>query len=174
MPELVVIKLGGSLITDKQRPLSLRREALSLVSRRIAEIYGSRRLVIIHGGGSFGHFAVLKAAGSRSKLVEEVRYWMTQLNLEVVGMLRKQGVPAVGLPPMALAEVSGGGLRKVDVGLLDWLLEAGLVPVTHGGLVRTESGGLEVVSGDTLASELAVRLGASALVYLMDVDGVYT
>ncbi|RLE86504.1 MAG: hypothetical protein DRJ96_02940 [Thermoprotei archaeon] len=174
MHRLIVVKLGGSLITDKQRPLSLRREALASVSREMAEICESRRLVIVHGGGSFGHFAVLRAAGSRSKLVEEVRYWMTQLNLEVVRTLRERGVPAVGLPPIALAVLDGEGLCRVDAELVSWLLEAGLVPVTHGGLVRAEAGGLEIVSGDTLASELAVRLGAEALIYLMDVDGVYT
>ncbi|MEM5825412.1 MAG: hypothetical protein QXX58_03155, partial [Thermofilaceae archaeon] len=58
-------------------------------------------------------------------------------------------------------------------GLVAKLLEVGVVPVTHGGLINTDEG-FKILSGDTLASRFAVELPASVLVFIMDVEGVYT
>lgn len=170
--ELVVVKLGGSLITVKSRPLTLNREGLEAAARALAGVSAGRRLVVVHGGGSFGHYAVAQAGGSRDRLVSDVSYWMGVLNLEVVAALRAAGVPAAGLPPLAVARVAGGRV-VLQPEVVESYLGAGAVPVTHGGLVLGD-GGLTVLSGDVLASELAVRLSASALIFLMDVDAVYT
>ncbi len=170
--ELLVVKLGGSLITDKRTPLTLSRERLKVAAEALAKAVRGRRLVVVHGGGSFGHYAVVQAGGSRERLVSEVSYWMGSLNLEVVSALRAAGLPAVGLPPLAVARVSGGKVL-LQREVLSAFLESGTVPVTHGGLVLG-SAGLEILSGDTLASEIAVVLGAETLVFLMDVDAVYT
>lgn len=170
--ELVVVKLGGSLITDKRRPLTLNREGLAAAAESLAAISPGRKLVVVHGGGSFGHYAVLQAGSSREKLISDVSYWMSVLNLEVVSALRAAGLPAVGLPPLAVARVDSGQL-SLQRETLESCLEDGVVPVTHGGLVLWD-GRLEILSGDVLASEIAVKLAAKALVFLMDVDAVYT
>ncbi|MCC6049272.1 MAG: hypothetical protein LM580_01100 [Thermofilum sp.] len=170
--ELLVVKLGGSLITDKRKPLTLNREGLEAAAEALARVARGRRLVVVHGGGSFGHYAVVQAGGSRERLVSDVSYWMSALNLEVVSALRAAGVPAVGLPPLAVARVDGGQL-SLQRDVLEAALEDGTVPVTHGGLVL-QDGRLEILSGDVLASEIAVKLAARTLAFLMDVDAVYT
>jgi len=168
----LVVKLGGSLITDKRKPLTLNREGLEVAAKALARVARGRRLVIVHGGGSFGHYAVMQAGGSRERLVSDVSHWMSALNLEVVSALRAAGLLAAGLPPLAVARVSEGKVL-LQREVLSAFLETGTVPVTHGGLVLG-SAGLKILSGDALASEIAVELAAETLAFLMDVDAVYT
>ncbi|MEM1509465.1 MAG: isopentenyl phosphate kinase [Thermofilaceae archaeon] len=171
--ELVIVKLGGSLITDKEKPFTLRKDALEEASIKLAEIAKSIKLLIVHGGGSYGHYAVALSTGSQLNLITDVTYWMTLLNLEVIASMRKHGLPVVGLPTYAIARLDENGDCLLNVELVRAFLCMGVIPVTYGGLAR-KGESLAILSGDTLASELAIRLGASKLVFLMDVDGVYT
>ncbi|MEM2795196.1 MAG: hypothetical protein QXY49_05015, partial [Thermofilaceae archaeon] len=91
--ELVIVKLGGSLITDKEKPFTLRKDALEEASIKLAEIAKSIKLLIVHGGGSYGHYAVALSTGSQLNLITDVTYWMTLLNLEVIASMRKHGLP---------------------------------------------------------------------------------
>jgi isopentenyl phosphate kinase len=63
MPELVFLKLGGSLITDKTRPYTARPNKLADLAAQIARSLQTQpelRLVLGHGSGSFGHTAAKK------------------------------------------------------------------------------------------------------------------
>ena len=152
----------------------MREEALNEVAEAIAELHGRARLVVVHGGGSYGHYAVQRAGNSVKTLVASVSYWMAVLNTLVVSALHRWGVPAVCLPTWAIAHRAGDDLH-VEERLVRGLLEIGAVPVTHGGLIYSKSSSaFEILSGDTLACELAIKLPASTLIFLMDVEGVYT
>ncbi len=55
-----LIKLGGSLITDKQVESSFRVDAMQRLSAEIVaakQVTPNLKLIIGHGSGSFGHFA---------------------------------------------------------------------------------------------------------------------
>jgi isopentenyl phosphate kinase len=63
MQELVFLKLGGSLITDKTKPYTARQDKLANLSSQIARALQTRPdllLVLGHGSGSFGHTAAKK------------------------------------------------------------------------------------------------------------------
>lgn len=170
---IIVIKVGGSLITDKRKPFTLNECALEEVADGLASLYSEgKTVVVVHGGGSFGHYAVQQAGGDLRKLVTDVAYWMGVLNARVVYSLMQRGVPAVGLPTWLIARGSKGGLQLATE-LVVKLIRAGMVPVSHGGLIATDEG-FEILSGDTLASQLAIELSALALIFLMDTGGVYT
>ncbi len=60
MSELILLKFGGSLITDKTHPYTPRLDILSELARQILAAKQSRpelALVLGHGSGSFGHVA---------------------------------------------------------------------------------------------------------------------
>ncbi|MEE9188865.1 MAG: hypothetical protein V3U36_05795, partial [Anaerolineales bacterium] len=64
---LTLLKLGGSLITDKSRPRTLRLETLVRLADEIASALQQRpslRLIIGHGAGSYGHVSA-KQHGTR-------------------------------------------------------------------------------------------------------------
>lgn len=170
---VIVIKIGGSLITDKRKPFTLNESAIEEVADGITSLYNEgKTIVVVHGGGSFGHYAVQQAGGDRRKLVTDTAYWMNVLNARVVGSFMRRGVPAVGLPTWLIARKLGGKLQLVT-DLVTKLIRMGVVPVSHGGLIAADEG-FEILSGDTLASQLAIELSASALIFLMDTEGVYT
>ncbi|MBS7631517.1 amino acid kinase, partial [Candidatus Bathyarchaeota archaeon] len=51
---LIILKLGGSVVTEKDKPVTPNKENIKRLSREIAEA-GEGELILIHGGGSYGH-----------------------------------------------------------------------------------------------------------------------
>lgn len=50
---MILLKLGGSLLTNKARAFSIRGAVLAGVASEISA--AKEPLIVIHGGGSFGH-----------------------------------------------------------------------------------------------------------------------
>jgi isopentenyl phosphate kinase len=55
---LILIKLGGSVITFKEKPLAANFEAIRSISYALASV--KIPIILIHGGGSFGHYWSVK------------------------------------------------------------------------------------------------------------------
>jgi isopentenyl phosphate kinase len=55
---LLLVKLGGSVITFKEKPLSPNFKAIKDLSRVLASV--QMPAVFVHGGGSFGHYWSVK------------------------------------------------------------------------------------------------------------------
>jgi isopentenyl phosphate kinase len=77
MTELAFLKLGGSLITDKDLPYTPRLDKLTRLAQEIkAALFSDRltgtqkqmglKLILGHGSGSFGHTAGIRNAGWRT------------------------------------------------------------------------------------------------------------
>ena len=52
--ELALIKLGGSVVTLKEKPLTPNLAAINKITNLISRL--SIPIIIVHGGGSFGHY----------------------------------------------------------------------------------------------------------------------
>src|SRR4030067_597890 len=101
---MLLVKLGGSVITDKAklrtaRPLDLDRLAGGDAPAR-------DDLILVHGAGSFGHilaekYSLHKGYHDDSQLegVAEVQRDVRGLNLMVVDALRGAGTRPVAIPP---------------------------------------------------------------------------
>ena len=50
----IVLKIGGSVITDKNGELAARTQEMSRLVEEIRKA-NVQNLIIVHGGGSFGH-----------------------------------------------------------------------------------------------------------------------
>lgn len=176
----MILKLGGSVITEKEKPLTANLEAIERLSREISEAKVSQ-LILIHGGGSFGHplakqYALKEGYKEKSQLVgfSKTRQAMDTLNKLVVDALMRQDVAAVGLQPSAFVVTSSGRINHIGEQPLRKLLEIGLVPVLCGDVVFDFDLGFTILSGDQLAAHLAMQLGASQIILGVDVDGLYT
>ena len=103
-----VLKLGGSVVTEKAVPETVDEGALETAAEALgADPPGS--LVVVHGGGSFGHHhaeahAVSARAGTTDPAaVAAIHAAMGELNAAVVDALQSRGLPAVPVRPLSAA-----------------------------------------------------------------------
>lgn len=182
MKELVFLKLGGSLITDKTQPYTPRLDIIEDVALQISTALQSNpelRLVLGHGSGSFGHVAaseyrtrdgfIPRASPlmhrERDKTEEnywkgfaEVWYQASALNQFVMKALHKTNVSAIALPPSANVITSDGGVSIWETTAIRMALAAGLVPVLYGDVTFDEVRGGTILSTEDLLSFLARAL----------------
>lgn len=176
---LKIVKLGGSVITIKEIPWSLRREVLLRLLKELGTYrkeFPENRFVLIHGGGSYGH-PLVKDCVSRYGKITESCYISTADSMDTLNaIVRKYSInvaeiPAISLPPRTMCSIlSGSPCCRLDAVVA--ALEKGLVPILYGDVVISDTG-FEVLSGDTLAWYVARDLGALEIIFVTDVDGLY-
>jgi isopentenyl phosphate kinase len=168
MSKLDFLKLGGSLITDKNEAHTHRPEVLARLGREIAaalEQDPGIKVVIGHGSGSFGHVAA-KKYGTRSGVHSQrewdgfVEVWWEAINLNrhVMDALHAAGLPVVSLPPLASVTAQDGQVAAWDLAPLTHALQAGLIPVVFGDVVFDLERGGTILSTEDLFAYLARRL----------------
>ncbi|AUG46743.1 acetylglutamate kinase [Haloarcula taiwanensis] len=174
----VVLKLGGSVITQKDEPETVDRAALSDAVSAIAESAVGDDIVVVHGGGSFGHhhaaeYGVSTTEGTHDgDGVRAIHGAMCRLNAAVVEALTDAGVPAVPVHPFSAAARDADGGLSLPTAQVTTLLGEGFVPVLHGDLVAHAGAGATVLSGDELVVELAPAVNADRVGVCSTVSGV--
>ncbi len=176
----IVLKLGGSVITKKEAPFVANEEAIRRLAEEVAEA-SVHKLVIVHGGGSFGHplakeYGIGLGYVSSFQLIgfSKVHQAMAALNKLVVEALVRCGIPATAIAPSSCTMTKGGRVKEMELRPLRHMLDLGLVPTLYGDVVIDLDAGFSILSGDLIASELAVRMSAERMIFGVDVDGVYT
>lgn len=181
MRNLVFIKLGGSLITDKQQRYHIRHATVRRLADEIARARAADptlRLLVAHGSGSFGHVAARESgyradAGHPSPMaLAQVGAAASALNHLVRAALLEAGVPVLSLPASASAWMEGGRLARMAVEPFAALLESGNVPLTYGDVVLRAGGGSAIASTEMIFRYLAERLQPERLLLLGIVEGV--
>jgi len=178
--KLVVLKLGGSVITEKAKPLT---PNLPAIERLADEIFQAQqlRLILVHGGGSFGHpvakkYGIAEGFKDKSQLTgfSKTHEAMVSLNKIVVESLLEKELPAFGMAPSSFIVTKAGRIQIFEREPLTMALKAGLIPVLYGDAVLDIDKGFAILSGDQLAPFLAERMKAQRLIMGVDVDGLYT
>ncbi len=178
---MIVCKLGGSVITDKERPETLDAVALERATAAIRtglEGPNAPALVIVHGGGSFGHHNASEHGVSTTEgthdasAVLDIHGAMTTLNAFVLERLLEDGVQAVPVHPFSAASRDHSGELQLPTQQIETLCDEGFVPVLHGDMVVHAGLGATVVSGDELVVELATALESDRVGVCSTVDGV--
>lgn len=177
--KLLIVKLGGSVITDKRKKFAVKRAALRRLANELK--VAKEPLIIVHGGGSFGHAVASKydiANGYKSKQqlmgFSLTHRAMEKLNAYVIDAFHGAGLPAVAVQPSVCTVVSDGRIESMELTPVRKLLELGIIPVLYGDAVPDLINGMSILSGDQLAVHIARELGASRVILGADVDGVYT
>lgn len=167
------------MITDKQRRFSVRQETLRRIAKELAA--AKEPLIVVHGGGSFGHpiaskYGIAKGYAYKRQLMgfSITHRAMEELNGYVVDALKGAGIPAIAVQPSACTVVKNGRIISMELAPIKKLLELGITPVLYGDAVPDLSRGMSILSGDQLVMYLARELGASRVILGVDVDGFYT
>jgi isopentenyl phosphate kinase len=169
------------VITRKERPLTAN---LSAVRRLAAEISKAEigRLVIVHGGGSFGHPLAKQHSikegckGQTGQLLgfSKTHQAMITLNKLFVDSLIQHNIPAIALSPSSFIVTKFGRIVATNDDPLKKSLETGFMPVLYGDAVLDSDLGFTILSGDQLAASIAIQFNAERIVMGVDVDGLFT
>jgi isopentenyl phosphate kinase len=182
--ELVLLKLGGSVITDKTKPFTARIDVIDRLAREIKNALDDRgddlQLIIGHGAGSFGHEVAAKYQTHRGAIrpdswlgFAEVAAAASELNNLVMQSLRQAGVPAIKFQPSASTRTRGEQLMYFETFPLKESLQHGLVPVIYGDVSVDANQGMSIVSTETLFDNLARELTPDRIILAGQVDGVF-
>ena len=183
---LIILKLGGSVITDKRVPMKIRHNVIARIAREIKQYLSSNRqdkIIIIHGGGSIGHYLV-KSLKVREEGWPPLKYSiianeMLRLSLTIAQAFIDQGIPATIIPTHSVFQLDKNKEIIFNPAVLDMLkgfLENNVVPILYGDAVlyrENSRSSFEVLSGDDIAWFLASKLKATKLLFATSVDGVY-
>lgn len=175
-----VLKLGGSVITDKRKPLTPNLRAIERLANEISRAKVSS-LILVHGGGSFGHpvaerYGIAEGYGAPSQIMgfSETHRAMTELNSLVMKALISHNIAAVEVQPSSCVVTKAGRIINMELRPLKKMLKMGFVPVLYGDAVFDSEKGFAILSGDQLVSSLAIALGGERIIMAVDVDGLYT
>lgn len=183
MPRLLVLKLGGSLLTDKARPYSLRTEVVRAAAAEIRACLREGlvdRLILVHGVGSYGHPPVIEHKLYKGFIdpaqllpLSRTQTKVNELRAVVTSCLQDEGIAVNLFHTSSLASATRGRITTMDLVAVRGFLEVGMVPVLGGDMVHDTDMGFSVGSGDQVAAILAREFKATDLVFATDVAGVY-
>lgn len=182
--EIIFIKLGGSLITDRMSPYTEKPEILEKLAKEIAHLVKSKpqlKVIIGHGSGSFGHRAAIEYHYDRSQGFLTTRDGANvaksarELHAIVISALLKAGVPAFSIPPSATGRLDRKTLNliEMDIKQVRRVLEIGGIPVVYGDVIPFRDGkGTGIASTEKIFSFLALHFKPSKIFLLEEAKGV--
>jgi isopentenyl phosphate kinase len=175
---MILIKLGGSVITDKTQYRTFNRDTVRRLCKEIKE--SGVDAIIVHGGGSFGHvlakeYSLQNGFSDRKQIpaVARVQHDMRELNLMVIDELLNAGMPAVPVPPGSCFMMDNGKLILDDPEVLLSASRLGIMPVMFGDVVFDRSRGFGICSGDQIMEVLCDLYRPKKAVFVSDVDGLF-
>ncbi len=183
MSDLVFLKLGGSMITYKDRVSSARADVLAQAASELATAHAANpnlRLLLGHGSGSFGHYPA-KAHGTRNGVQTEeqwggfIEVWQqaAALNRLVMDALAAAGIRAIAFPPSASATASDGRIIAWNLQPIQAALNAGIVPVVFGDVAFDTVRNGTILSTEDLFVHLAGALKPGRILLAGDEQGVF-
>ncbi len=165
MNDLIMIKWGGSLITEKDKPFTPRFEIIQSLAKqikKITEIKPDLQIIIGHGSGSFGHtiaskYQTRKGVNTRAEWVGFSHVWHAarSLNVIVTQALHEQGVPSVTFAPSSFISSTNGKGTEFFQFPIDKALSSGIIPVVHGDVIFDHLLGGTILSTEDIFSYLA-------------------
>ena len=161
MKTLYLVKLGGSLITDKDKPFTERPDVIQQLSKEIAEAIKENGfdIAVGHGGGSFPHqpaYEYKTAHGAVNEKsyegVSRVQDAASRLNRIVVKEMISAGINAMSIQLSSCALAKNGNLKEMYLTPLKVAVEKGIVPVIYGDVAFDIEKGCTIISTEKIIS----------------------
>jgi len=173
---MILIKLGGSIITNKEKPLSPRRKTIDNLAKSLKKI--SEPIIIVHGGGSYGHYWSVKYnMHTKEKKydlrgVAIIKNSMIELNKIILDSLLKNKLSPYCLPPTDF--MTGNKPISKKVKEIEKIAKSGMIPVTYGDALWFGKNKTYILSGDKIMTHLAKSLKPRLTIFALNEDGVYS
>ena len=173
-----IIKLGGSIITNKYEYKQLKIDVLRDICKVIAD--WNKNVIIVHGAGSFGHILAEKhsivTGYTDSKQLEgltDIRIDVNELSQVIIKTLKEQGIPAIGFQTSALVfDEKEKAKSTIFLKPLKTAFTLGLMPVLSGDILFSNEKDFTIYSGDSLINLLVQEFNVDRVIFITDVDGL--
>ena len=173
---MILIKLGGSIITNKEKPLSPRRKTIENLTKSLRRI--DEPMILVHGGGSYGHYWSVKYDMHTKprkydiKGVSIVKNSMIDLNKIILDAMIKNRLTPYCLPPTDF--MTGDKPISKKVKEIGKIAKSGLIPVTFGDALWYGQNKTYILSGDKIMTHLSKILKPRLSIFALNEDGLYS
>lgn len=181
--ELIFLKLGGSLITQKDKLFTERKDIIERLAKEIHEARQEKdfKLLIGNGGGSYSHPPAKRYQTTRGiisqeslKGIAEVQDTASRLNRIIVRALLDAGENAISIQPSSVCITENSRIIEFYTKPLEMLLEKEMLPVIYGDVGLDTKQGCSIISSEELFVFLAKKLKPQKIIMAGIVDGVFT
>ncbi len=181
--EIFLLKLGGSLLTDKNIPFSIREEIVKSAIQQIID--ANKKLILIHGGGSFGHPIAKKyniSQGINISIKNQIfgltktHEAMVKFNSQIIEEFLEKKYPALSIQPSSIFIKRLNEISFESIELIETSLDLGILPVLYGDIILDKEGNFSIISGDRIILELCKNLNKysiSKVIFAIEKDGIF-
>lgn len=181
--KVVLLKLGGSLLTDKNRPFSIREDVMIKAVEEIID--ANVKLLLIHGGGSFGHPVAKKykiSEGLNKSVPKQLlglsktHHSMVKLNSHLINLFLEKEFPTLSIQTSSIFLKNSGQTLINSIDLIETVLDLDILPILYGDIILSKGGTFSIISGDQIIFELCQNLRKyriSKVIFTMETDGIY-
>lgn len=183
MEDIILVKLGGSLITDKTKPFTPRLDVIKRLAREIHEAREEKKIKLIvgHGGGSFPHKPAKDYRTNEGVISKEsykgislVQDAASRLNRIIVNSLIEAGENAVSVQPSASLIAEDGRIKEWYLEPIKEMLKHNLLPVPYGDVALDIKKGCCIISTEEILNYLARQLNSKRIILAGITGGVFT
>jgi isopentenyl phosphate kinase len=181
--EVIILKLGGSLLTDKNKAFSIRE---NVIENSINQIINYKKpLILIHGGGSFGHPLAKKyeiSKGLNTSIENQVlglsvtHEAMNKLNSLLINKFLEKKIPVIPFQPSSIFFKNYEKISTPPIGIIETALDIELLPILYGDIIFDAKGSFSIISGDKIIFELCKNLQrykVSKVIFAIEKDGIF-
>ncbi len=181
--EIILLKLGGSLLTDKNKPFSIREDVVRSVIQQIID--ANKKIILIHGGGSFGHPLAKKyniSTGIDSSILNQIlgltetHQSMNKFNSRIINLFLEQKYPALSIQASSIFIKDSQIISTYSIDIIETALDLNILPILYGDIILDKKGSFSIISGDTIIFELCENLNkysVSKVIFTGETDGLY-
>ncbi len=200
---MILVKFGGSVITNKGKECAFRSKTTKRLIKELCNYYDELtyrsehesentprsnnqngfKLILVHGAGSFGHILAKKFelhqgynAKKEGQIIglSKVHRDVRDLDLRIMNMLLSFRMPVISIPPMTVLRNKNNNFKFMDPDIFEKALDMHCLPMTFGDVVPDEKLKFSICSGDTLIQQLTKVFKPSRVIFVTDVDGLFT
>jgi isopentenyl phosphate kinase len=166
MSKLTLVKLGGSVITDKTKPFTARPEIIRSLAQEVKTAWNkSYRLVIAHGSGSFGHTSAAKYQIAEGLKNKESVYGLAVVQQDALAINRivndiflQEKLPALSFVPSSFSFSDNKKVQKIFTLPIIEALKINALPLVFGDIILDGRNGCCIFSGEKTLDNLLCPL----------------
>lgn len=162
---ILLIKFGGSVITDKSKESTVNIPIIrQLVSELKSGLSATNNIAILaHGAGSFGHPQAAKYRTAEGYINDQsligfaqVKQSVMLLNKIIIDELINIGLPAIAFSPVSM--IQNKNKTSIFLNSLESSLKHQFLPVVHGDCIFDNQKNWTIFSGETILNLIAFEL----------------